>query len=311
MLADNLNRRESVLPLSRTRTTGWARELGLPKGGKTVLYTGLMYQLMPSMIALEKVLSRLENSSLRHFFGVGRLANRGLNLSRLSSVLVSRKDQEYFDGILRDIALLLRAVDVEFGYLYEEELYAGALAHDEGICGAFERQATRVHHLLEGHGVKRVITVDPHTTNILRSVYPRLFPGDGVEVRSYLEVLAEADKMPAHLQERSAVIHDSCVYARYEGVIEEPRHLLGAAGVEIREPEHSGKMTVCCGGPIESLFPGKARSIAETRLEQLAAVDKSAITMCPICLVNLRGAAAGNGMVVEDISRPLAESRGA
>jgi len=273
-----------------------------------VLYTGLMYQLMPSMIALEKVLSRSEDSSLRRLFGIGRAANRALNLSRFASLLVDREDQVAFDGILRDIVFLLRDADVEFGYLYEEELYAGALAHDEGICGAFEKQALRVLTLFQSHGVKRVITVDPHTTNILRTVYPKVLGKNRLRVQSYLEVLAEKGATPLQPQERSAAIHDSCVYARHEGIIEEPRDLLKAAGVEVREPEHSGKMTFCCGGPIESLFPGKARAIAETRLGQLAASGRSVITMCPICLVNLRGVADGKSMSVEDISGLLADA---
>jgi Fe-S oxidoreductase len=273
-----------------------------------VLYTGLMYQLMPSIAALLQILSRLEHSPLTRLFGVGRCLNRIFNVSRFTPLLVNREDQERFDGILRNIATLLRAADVDFGYLYDEELYAGALAHDEGMCDSFARHALKVHELLRRHGVRQVITVDPHTTNLLRSVYPRVI-GDGrLEVKSYLEILAGKAMRPLKAVERSAVIHDSCVYARHEGVVEEPRHLLRVAGVEANEPEYSGKATFCCGGPIESLFPGKARSIAETRMAQLASVGKQVLTMCPICLVNLEEAAAGKGVYVEDISGWLAEA---
>jgi Fe-S oxidoreductase len=273
-----------------------------------VLYTGLMYQLMPSMIALEKVLSRFENSRLNRLFGVGRAVNRILNVGRFTPLLVKRKDQEMFNGILRNIAVLLRTADVDFGYLYDEELYAGALAHDEGMCRAFERHAMRVCELFRRHGVKRVITVDPHTTNVLRSVYPKIVGDDGIEVKSYLEVLAEQGIKPVKLREAQVVIHDSCVYARHEGMVEEPRRLLRAAGIDTVEPEYSGTMTFCCGGPIESLFPGKARSVAHRRIAQLAAASSSVTTMCPVCLVNLRGAAAGNGVSVDDISGHLVEA---
>jgi Fe-S oxidoreductase len=264
-----------------------------------------MYQLMPSMIALEKILARFEHSPLAHLVAAGRMANRLIDLSRLAPLAVKRRDQEAFDHILRRIVLLLRAADVDFGYLYDEELYAGALAHDEGMCSVFEQHALRVHALFQRHGVRRVITVDPHTTNILRSVYPKV-TGDGrLDVMSYLEVLVEREMEASNLVERSVTIHDSCVYARHEGIVEEPRQLLRQAGVRIEEPEHSGTMTFCCGGPIESLFPGKARSIAESRMRQLTAASDDVITMCPICLVNLRGA-AGNGASVEDISGCLA-----
>jgi len=56
MLADNLKMRGSVLPLGKKKAVGWARGLDLPRGGETVLYTGHLYQLMPSIAALEKML---------------------------------------------------------------------------------------------------------------------------------------------------------------------------------------------------------------------------------------------------------------
>jgi len=49
ILADNLRIRKSVLPISKKSATRWAKGLGLPKGGETVLYTGLMYQMIPFM----------------------------------------------------------------------------------------------------------------------------------------------------------------------------------------------------------------------------------------------------------------------
>jgi len=302
---DNLARRGSVLPLSRQRMTGWADGLGIPRGGTRVLYTGLMYQLMPAMIALGKILGRFEDSFLNRSFGPGRFANRLLDLSRFTPLLISRADQERFDTVLRNIAFLLGAAGVDFGYLYEEELYAGALAHDEGLCDTFEQHARKVDALLRRHGVQQVITVDPHTTNILRSVYPQKIGTGGITVQSYLEVLAEEGLEVPRPLERPAAIHDSCVYARHEGITEEPRFLLGQAGVEVREPEHSGTMTFCCGGPIESLFPGKAHAIARQRIEQLAATGADAVTMCPVCLVNLAGAADEAGVQVEDIAGML------
>jgi len=50
----------------------------------------------------------------------------------------------------------------------------------------------RVAGVLRKHGVREVITLDPHTTTMLRTVYPKLVEGYDVRVRSYLEVLASA-----------------------------------------------------------------------------------------------------------------------
>lgn len=307
VLADNLRRRQSVLPLSRRRAIGWANGLNIPMGGKTVIYTGLMYQLMPSILALEKMTSRLEDSPIRRLLGLGRMLNKVLSVSGFVGLWVSSKEQRIFDNILRNIACLLRTADIDFGYLYGEELYAGALVHDQGICSAFEDHAYRVYERLKQHGVKRVITVDPHTTNTLRTVYPKIIRDYRLEVTSYLELLAERNLQPTTRIDADAVIHDPCVYARYEGVVDEPRRLLTNAGVRALDPEYSAKMTFCCGGPIESLFPSKARSIAETRVQQLAAKGSHVVTMCPICFINLRAAAKVDGLSIEDISFSLAE----
>ena len=47
ILGDNLRLRKSVLPLPTKVATKWTEGLGLPKGGETVLYTGMMYQIIP------------------------------------------------------------------------------------------------------------------------------------------------------------------------------------------------------------------------------------------------------------------------
>lgn len=51
--------------------------------------------------------------------------------------------------------------------------------------------ADRVAAMFRARGVREVITIDPHTTTMLRTGYPKLVPGYDVRVRSYLEVLAE------------------------------------------------------------------------------------------------------------------------
>jgi Fe-S oxidoreductase len=120
-------------------------------------------------------------------------------------------------------------------------------------------------------------------------------------------VLAEKGLPVVRVQDNEVVIHDSCVYARYEGMIEQPRDLLRNAGVTASEPELAGRSTYCCGGPIESLFPSKAHQIAANRIGQLKANGEDIVTMCPICQVNLRKA-AGESCRVSDISNTLAKA---
>jgi len=307
ILVDNLLKRKSVLKLSSRTTNKWARGLNIPRGGRTVIYTGHMYQLIPSISALAAKMAYFENSWITKFFGLGWFVNKFVNLAWFMARTDSAETEQY-NNILRNIAQLLRAANIEFGYLYEDEMYSGALVHDEGVDDAFKRHARKVYEMFRRHGVETVITVDPHTTNMLRSVYPKYVDGYELKVISYLEMLADSKaEVPGSLDLR-ITIHDSCVYARYEDVVDEPRRLLRKAGATIIEPEDAGKLTHCCGGPIESFFPGKARAIAKKRIEQLVAAGDNIAAMCPICLVNLKHAAGSSNIDIKDISEYLVDA---
>ncbi|MDP8240207.1 MAG: (Fe-S)-binding protein [Candidatus Hatepunaea meridiana] len=307
ILVDNLSIRGSVMPLSRSSSVNWAKGLNIPRGGKTVIYTGLMYQLMPSIIAMEKMTSKFADSWISNFYGVGRMVNKVISITPFMT-WTNASERERFNSILHNIAKLLQVANVDFGYLYDEEMYAGALVHDEGINDVFEAHAHKVYERLKKHNVERVITVDPHTTDMLKSVYPKIIKDYQLEVKSYLEVLAESNLKPLKKLEQDIVIHDSCVYARYEGIIDQPRQLLENAGAQIIEPINTKKMTYCCGGPAESLFPSKARTVADSRVEQLASVGDKSVTMCPICFVNIRAAAETKNLSVKDISDYLVDA---
>jgi len=309
ILADNLRLRKSVLPIPAGVATRWSRGLNLPRSGETVLYTGMMYQLIPYIAAMSKAQGMVEDSPLANFVRLGRMINKVVNISGFMA-RPARGMRSRYDGMLAGIARLLQQAGVRFGYLYEEELYSGALVYDLGVDDVFARHAREVYQTFRNNGVKNVITVDPHTTSMLRSVYPQLIEGYDLNVRSYLEVLAE--RLPAAGTEpggAEAVIHDSCVYARYENIIEPQRKLLAAAGINVKEPRDSGKFTLCCGGPAESLFPKKALERAAARVEQLRTVSRRGVTMCPICLVNLQKA-AGPDMDLRDISEYLTRGAG-
>ena len=147
--------------------------------------------------------------------------------------------------------------------------------------------------------------IDPHTTTMLRTAYPKLVPGYDVRVRSYLEVLAERGLPAAAPLRGTVVIHDSCVYARNENVIQALRSR-GAGQTVVTE--------TCGGRPVLrrprrgalSRQGGRGRRQAG---RQLRAVAPDCVTMCPICLINLRKAAGGT-MRVRDISDYVAQAAG-
>jgi len=309
LMVDNLKKRKTVFPIPHRRATGWADGLNIPEGGKTVIYTGSMYQLLPYMIAAVKNMELVEDSFLGKFVFIGRFFNRMFNVSAFVS-MPKKADVKRYKQIVHNIAKLLKKAGVEFGYLYKKELYAGTLAYDLGVDDAFRMQAKRVYDLLKENGVSTVITVDPHTTNIMRSVYPTIIDGYDIEVKSYLEVLAASDDFqPIHSVEKEITVHDSCVYARHESVIDEPRQLLERAGYTIKEPKDNKALTHCCGGPIESIFPKMSHTIGKNRVLQLKdATNGGAVaTMCPICMASLKKA-SGDGLEIEDISSFLVKA---
>jgi Fe-S oxidoreductase len=306
ILSDNLRLRGSVLPIPKRAATGWASDLNLPRGGETVLYSGQMIQLIPYIEGLVKMQEWIGDTFLARLTPLGRRMNRFINLSALMARPSARTRAPY-DRILTDVAGLLQSAGVEFGYLYEDDLYSGALTWDLGADEVVADHARRVYRTLEKHGVRHVITIDPHTTSMLRTVYPKLIENYDLRVSSYLEVLAERELPLQSTLSGELALHDSCVFARFENVVEEPRALLGETGMTIREPQHSGRLTWCCGGPAESLYPKKALAQAQKRVEQLRAVAAEGVTMCPLCLVNLQKA-AGETMRFRDISHYLARA---
>lgn len=302
MLEDNLAKRHSALPLSRRRATAWARGLHLPRGGEVVLYTGQMWQMVPTINAMAQQLAKYETGSPR-LFEFARAVNRRINLTPFMA-RTRPADRRGSNERLRNIVRLLRSAGVEFGYLFEDDLYPGTLAYDEGLDPGFESHARYVAGIIQRSGAKLLITVDPHTTHMLRTVFPKVVPGFSVEVRSYLEVLAERRPKSARPLGEAVTFHDSCVYARYENVVEPPRQLLAGGGVTIAEPEMSGTLTFCCGGPLETLFPEKSADIAKRRVDQLRACDPHIVTACPLCFANLSRVATGE-VEVRDISEYL------
>jgi Fe-S oxidoreductase len=310
ILGDNLRLRKSVLPLPAKVATKWTEGLGLPRGGETVLYTGMMYQLIPYIEGLVKAELKMGDSWMGKYTGLGRKVNRIINVSAFMA-RPSAEERARYDQVPINVVHLLRKAGVQFGALFEDDLYSGALAYDLGLDEVVEEHARKVHTAFKKHGVKTVITIDPHTTTMLRSTYPKILKDYDIEVRSYLEVLAEkgfgSNGHSAQRLDGEVVLHDSCVFARYEGVVDEPRELLAAAGLTLRDPEYSGRQTWCCGGPVESLYPVKAAANAANRVAQLRGAASEAVTMCPMCFVNLSNA-AGSTMRFKDISEYLREA---
>jgi len=293
----------SPVPLPVEVITGWTRDLDIPKGGDTILYTGQLYQMVPY---IDRYVSRLEkvgSTTLK----LAKVAGKFLDLS----TFIEKPSQEEIErqhNVIRNIAKLLLKFGVKFGYLYEDDMYSGALLYDLGLDDTFANHAKKVYSAFKKYNVKNVITIDPHTTHMLRSVYPKYIENFDLNVKTYIEILAEKDFNVAKNVNKNVVMHDSCIYARYENIIDQPRKLLSKIGITVLEPPRNKKLTFCCGGPIEMLYPELSHRVAFMRMKELQAVGKSIVVACPICYANLSRVAQKDikDVEVEDLSNYLA-----
>ncbi len=231
------------------------------------------------------------------------LATKGLNLflamgNRLAGERIIRSKakgeteiKEKGEKALKGIVSALRAVGQDLAYLYDLEPYSGVLLYDLGLEEDIAPHIKRVYDLLKGRGIEEVITVDPHTTFMLKEIYPKYITGYDIRVKHYLEILSEKT---THLKRKGRgnlpkqfVIHDSCVMTRDLGIVEEARKTAESIGIEVLEPESRGLDTACCGGPVEYAFADLSHQISAIRMNELAGVDRNVMVTCPICLVNL------------------------
>ncbi|GBF08362.1 conserved hypothetical protein [Aeropyrum pernix] len=279
----------------------WAYREEPPRRGRVYLFTGGLYQLAPYIRATVRLMERLESLGLVE---LGLRASKILpaGLARLV-VRPPASEVRRAESIVARIYGLLKPTGV--AYPYEADAYSGAILYENGLESSFERHINRVYRRLREAGVERIVTIDPHTTHIMRSVAPKYVDGYSLEVESYLEVLDRSDGVRLGSRLGEAVIHDPCYYARFEGVIGEPRRIAERAGLRLKEPPRSGRMTYCCGGPVEGLMPSLAKRIARARLQELEGVSRKIVVACPICMINLGDAAEGRGVEVLDMSEAL------
>ncbi|ADY00762.1 Fe-S oxidoreductase [Vulcanisaeta moutnovskia 768-28] len=282
----SLNSNGLPIPMDKSYCTEWASGLGIPRGGDTVIYTSCLYQMAPMINQLVPWIEKIRGTPLSGLASV---------LSRFAGFVVkpNRADIDRANGILRNIARALQRAGINFGFLYEDEPYSGALLYEVGAEDIFrEYFENTVLKTFRKYGVKRVITIDPHTHNVLVNAAPNYFKLD-FEVVNYLDLL-RGIKVKSRVRS-DVVIHDSCLYARYLGKYDVYRSILDNTGIKhIEDPVITGKETsTCCGGPLESLSPELSRKIAKIRIENLAKLSKTVVTVCPICLANLSRNAEG------------------
>ncbi|MEM0156022.1 MAG: (Fe-S)-binding protein [Thermoplasmataceae archaeon] len=280
----------------REKCSDWADGLEFNHNSDTLLYTGNMYQLM----AFSESLSRMQRymGSLAELLA-GVVANH-TTLIKITGSMANRETQYRVNGFLKSIYKLLRMAGVDFNYLGKEEPYPGTFIYDLGYKEKFLEYGKRVIELFRNHGVRTIITVDPHTYDILNNQYRENFKDFDFEVVHYLDYLN--DLRFSH-NRGTVTLHEPCHFVLRNNTYSKPTEILRRVA-DVIYPERSGKHTLCCGGPAELMFGNLTKNISEKRFDQLkAAGADNIVTACPICYVNLNKDGS-----ITDLSQYLLES---
>ncbi len=110
------------------------------------------------------------------------------------------------------------------------------------------------------------------------------------------EIAAGNLKVNSLGRERVVTYHDPCKVGRHGGVIEEPRTVLNALGVDLREMDSHGKMNYCCGGGAGVFLINRAsglrHGVFELKRQQVEETGAdSLVTSCGSCRINFMAGA--------------------
>jgi len=194
--------------------------------------------------------------------------------------------------ITKAFVTILDKVQVKYAILGKEEMCTGDPARRAGNEFMFQMMAYQNIALLNGYGIKKIVTACPHCFNTLRNEYPEL--GGQYEVihhATFLQQLIEEGKIK--MKEGGSFIgkkityHDSCYLGRANNIYEAPRKVLQALDVELIEMKRCKSNGLCCGAGGAQMFKEEEKGYIRVNFERASeAIDTGASIIaaaCPFC----------------------------
>ncbi len=217
----------------------------------------------------------------------------------------------------RALGEVLLKAGISFGILGSEEECDGNESLLLGEKRIFQMLMEKNLGLFDKLGVKRVITLSPHSYNALKNYYPNKF-----EVFHYTQILGDLiSKGRLNLSAKlnaKVTYHDPCFLGRHNSEYEAPRFILKAMpGVELLEMERNRENSFCCGGGsgnfYTDFFGGGENSPARIRVREAIETGANILAVaCPVCVIMFDEAVKGEEveekLIVKSISELVSES---
>ncbi len=190
---------------------------------------------------------------------------------------------------------ILNSIGVRFAVLGTEEGCTGDPARRAGNEFLYQMLAQNNIAVLNGYGIKKIVTTCPHCFNIIKNEYPDL--GGHYEVMHHAEFLQQLiDEGRLKVQGgaftgKRITYHDSCYLGRANGIYNAPRKVLETLDSELVEMRSCKSRGLCCGAGGAQVFkesePGK-KEVNIARTEQALEVRADIIaSACPYCNIML------------------------
>jgi Fe-S oxidoreductase len=217
--------------------------------------------------------------------------------------------------IARAFAQVLQAAGVRFAILGPDETSTGECARRAGNEMLFRQLAAALAATLNGRGVRRIVTADPHAFNTLKNEYPACGGHWQVEHHSqFIAGLVRDGRLAPRRAFERVIFHDPCYLGRHNGEYAAPRELIRRlVSDEPIEFELHGPKAMCCGagGARMWLEESIGTRINVLRTEQaLERGPRIVATACPYCALmiddGLKALGRGDDVVNRDIAELVA-----
>lgn len=253
----------------------------------------------------------------------------------LADLVANNKNPEYlfwvgsagaFDDRYKKVSQafvkILHHLNINYAVLGIEETDSGDLARRAGNEMLFQMQALMNIEVLNGYGVKKIITCDPHDYNVIKNEYSEL--GGVYEVQHHTEFLWEMIKngklkfKSSKLQGKNVTYHDPCYLGRANKIYEQPRQILNKIGVNATEMHRNRSFALCCGAGGGQMFKEAEKGDKEVFIERTEDALKTnpeiIITACPFCMTmmtdGIKYKNREEDILNKDIAELVAESIG-